>query len=570
MKKRYIGFLSALCLSAVVLLSGCTEKGLTIEEVAKDPIGYAKAGGAMVSEAWNAGDASELMPLLSSLAESGGGQADFTLELEGSELEGQLAFDASAVFGEMNGTLSIAEKTETDEAQEPDGEKLKSEKKTIKTEAAGEKKSSKSEEETGKDKKAKAEKEIRDLDLMFHLDDTEFLLASELLLGSDDTYGFQLEPFFAQGKASGLAKAIGLTETHMALLEACPELEETWPVLVKTGLEKLETAEAEFWSPFDGMEAEVTEETVTIDDTEVDAIAVTTTMPEAWMQSAEETDGDCVFYLNRETGALMRLDINNASETVEKAILLFGVDPVETQKIGVELHMEREDDETVTFTGSLLKERKDKTDSFDLDLNLALNDGDPVNFGMLLFHNTGTDAYMLQLISTEGDRTQYFFELRGSVFFREDGADLTVHTMKVNDVSVECALEATLTAGAELPEKQPYRDLLNADNAVLETLGQFVDLDWVNDFVSAIRSKFELNIQGHCYKCYKDATTKVTYLGETWLCCKKCAKEITEVQAGSYCDSCWNETEAEDLTVTDIYGVTYRLCPDCYDYMTSY
>lgn len=554
MKKRYIGFLSALVLSAGLLLSGCGEKGLNAETVAEDPFGYVKAGSAVISETWNTED-SVLLPLLGSLAEAGEGQIDFTAEPGDGALEGRLAFDAEMLFAEANGELALGA------AEEHTPEKKPSEKGHIKTD-----KKSTNDSKKNQDKKIK--RELVDASSSAWLDGTDFVLQSELLLGTKDAHGFALERFLTQGAESDLAKAIGLTDKHTAALSALPEAEEPWPVLLQTVLQKMETAETDFWALFEGAEAVVTEETVTIEDAEVDAIAVTMPMPEAWASSAETAaEQDCVFYLNKKTGVLMQVDIYCNTAEVKTVRLLFGEHPEEIYKLGLEVDVERAED-TITFTGELKKSRTDKTDRYDLNLYLALNDGTPVNFGVLYFHNTGTDAYMLQLTSTEGDRTKYFFELRGGILFREDGMDLTVHTMKINDVAVECAVEAQLRFETELPDKPAYRDLLNAEAEVLETLGQFVDLTQVDELVSTIRTKFEEEIQGLCFKCYKDAKVKVHYLGEDWLCCKTCAKEIAKIQKGSFCDSCWNETE--DLTTADIYGAAYRLCPDCYLYHTSY
>lgn len=542
MKQKFIALLLVLCMAAsLCLMTGCGNKGLKLEEVEKDPISYLKAGSEMVMEAWGfGGSGEELTALLTNLAKQG--EVELNLDMTDYKLKNVLAFDGKAVSNELTGTL------------------------------AGE-----------------------DIDLLAYLSKDDIALRSKLLTGTEDTYGLKVEEFLAQGTESNLAKALEMTEDDVnmlkELLEGDDEAdEEDLGAMLQEWIQKLEALEEDAWALYEDMDIEVAEETITIDGAEADAIVITIPITTEFMQSATElglslfedmegfedfnevisemdelkTDGTYVYYLNKESGALMQCDMDltsndGVSVMEEQGTVVYGVDPA-AGRMGIDVTMEV-DGEELAVEGTVTKSTEEKVECIKMDMTVDAA-GEQIKMVMDLDHNKETGEYTLSLDMEDVLAVQ----LTGVCKLEKSGAEFSIKSIKSDDVTIDVNIGVKVNTEAVTVAKPEYKDLLTMEETELNTV--------VSNFATTIMAMGSLisfedpystpnyDTDGLCAFCYDAAVTEVKYLGEMWPCCSTCANDIATVMAGNYCDSCWTETT--ELTQMDLYGIPYRLCQECY------
>lgn len=514
-KKKLVALLLVICLAVSLVLTGCgDQKSLTAKEVEKDPLSYLQKGGEIVEKAWSFGDG-QLDELVQRVMEKG--QVALHVDMTNCKLDNVLSIDGDKISNDLTGNFSG-----------------------------------------------------QDVDLMFYADKTDLALRSNMLLGNEDTYGLNLDTFFEQGTESNLAKLFGLEQAALDEMKELLQGEDDSENLLETYEQKLKDMEADIEEILEKADITAAEEKVKIEETEVNAIKVsipiTNELKKAVMDSVmeiyksmmegmdnadlesieelqsmmEEIDmtGTYDYYLNQETGALMQVnaDFTMTMEGEEEKIaetvsVVYGADPAASNKITMDATAKSDDEEVVKMNAVVSKEVKDKSNALSFDFTMDA-DGETITC-----------------------------KITGTASVEKDRAEFKIDSIKANDVTVDTDISIKLSADTDALKKPEYQDLLTMDDAALTNLFMAISQN-LQTVTSGDLSMSTSDEEGTCNICGGEATQEVDYLGTTWNVCDDCAKELTEIMNGDYCDNCLTQTS--DLTVMEQDGVSFRLCSDCY------
>lgn len=529
-KNRIIALLLSLCMLACLVLAGCSNSTLSVKAVEKDPAAYLQKGLDAVMEAWGYND-DRLDTLLRGVMEKG--TVELSLDMTDYQLQNTLSLDNGAVSDKLTGTVS----------EEP-------------------------------------------VDFALYYGNKELAVSSNMLLGTEECYGLNLDALLEQGTESNLAQLLGLDESFFDSISGVLNAQsgnslhgilDQLQVLNQKALEHL------------AANAAVAEEKVTVDGAQVDAITLTVPMTAEYlnsttkdflklflgdaaiesnelisemMDSMENTqvDGTCVWYLNKKTGAAMQrlCDMTMTEEgetTTVKTEVVYGA-----EQIDMAVRMD-DGSEKVSMTYSHNRKVEDKTCTYTLAMDMDTVDYGTVKLNATLACSTEDGGYTLDISGSFNDES-FDAQLSGTAALGDTTATLSVDSVKAGDITVDTKINVKLTAGTATVEKPAYTDLLTTDEETLTDLFYRVFLgsaytDGFDD--SYIDDTGDLADSTLCELCEtNEYTQQATYMGQEWNVCDDCA----EILSSDFCDMCGADTS--DLTVVNLGEFEVRLCEDCY------